>query len=47
MESRDLIIEDLVALILRQDREIRKLKEKIKLISQYIETYEEFIKGDR
>ena len=44
--SRDETITELVELILMQDREIKKLKKRIQQIKQYIEVYEEYIKGD-
>lgn len=48
MNRRDEVIEELVSLILMQDKEIQKLKKKITQIKQYIEVYEEYIKdGDR
>ena len=40
------IIEELVSLILMQEEEINALKNKINRINQYIETYEEYIKGE-
>lgn len=43
METEDQIIEELVSLILMQDREIKKLKKKIEQIKQYIEVYEDYI----
>lgn len=46
MGTEDKVIEELVELILMQDREIKKLKKKIRQIKQYIEVYEEYIKGD-
>ena len=46
MTKRDEVIEELVELILMQDKEIRKLKKKIRQIKQYIEVYEEYIKGE-
>ena len=45
--SKDKIIEELVELILRQEKEIDKLRSKIDLVYRYIEVYEEYIKGDR
>ena len=41
---RDEIIEELVSIVLTQDREIKKLKNKINRITQYLEIYEEYIK---
>lgn len=40
------IIEELVSVILMQERELNELKKKINRINQYIETYEEYIKGE-
>lgn len=40
------IIEELVSLVLMQEEEIKRLKNKISRINQYIETYEEYIKGE-
>ena len=39
------IIEELVSLILMQDEEIKKLNRKIERIKQYLEVYEDYIKG--
>lgn len=41
---RDEIIEELVSIVLSQDREIKKLRRKINQIMQYLEIYEEYIK---
>lgn len=43
---RDEIIEELVSIVLSQDREIKKLERKINRIAQYLEIYEEYIKKD-
>lgn len=43
---RDEIIEELVSIVLSQDREIKKLERKINRITQYLEIYEEYIKKD-
>lgn len=40
------MIEELVELIMFQQQEIDRLNEIIKRIEQYIETYEEYIKGE-
>lgn len=45
--SKDEIITELVETILMQEREIKKLKAKVRQIKQYIEVYEDYIKGDR
>lgn len=44
--SKDEIITELVEMILMQDREIKKLKRKVEQVKQYIEVYEEYIKGE-
>ena len=46
MTKRDEVIEELVSLILMQDKEIKKLKRRISYIQQYIEVYEEYIKKE-
>lgn len=43
--SKDEIITELVELILMQEKEIKKLNEKINQVKQYIEVYEDYIKG--
>lgn len=44
--SKDEIISELVELVLTQEKEIDKLKNKIARIKQYIEVYEDYIKGE-
>lgn len=44
--SKDEIITELVEMILMQEREIKKLKHKVEQVKQYIEVYEEYIKGE-
>ena len=39
------IIEELVEVILMQEKEINKMKRKINRIKQYIEVYEDYIEG--
>jgi hypothetical protein len=46
-ETKDKVIQELVSLILMQEKEIKKLKKKIRQIKQYIEVYEEYIQGER
>lgn len=46
MTNRDEVVEELVSLILMQDKKIKKLKKRIRQIKQYIEVYEEYIKGE-
>lgn len=41
---RDEIIEELVSIVLMQDRELKKLERKIKHITEYLELYEDYIK---
>lgn len=44
--NKDEIITELVELILMQEKEIKKLRTKVKQIKQYIEVYEDYIKGE-
>ena len=44
--SKDEIISELVELVLMQEKEIKKLKTKIQQVKQYIEVYEDYIKGE-
>lgn len=44
--SKDEIITELVELVLMQEKEINNLKNKIAQIKQYIEVYEDYIKGE-
>lgn len=44
--SKDEIITELVELVLMQEKEIKNLNKKITQIKQYIEVYEEYIKGE-
>lgn len=41
--TKDEIIVELVDLVLMQEKELTKLKNKINRIKQYLEVYEEFI----
>lgn len=41
------IVEELVSLILMQEKEINELKEKINRVNRYIEVYEALIRGDQ
>lgn len=45
MKTRDEVVEELVSLILMQEREIKKLTRKIERITQYLEVYEEYLEG--
>lgn len=40
------IIEELVSVILMQEEEITKLKKQINRVKQYLEVYEDYIKGE-
>lgn len=40
------IIDELVSIILMQEEEINELKNKVNRIYQYIEVYEEVLKGE-
>lgn len=44
--SKDEIITELVELVSMQEKEIKKLNTKIRQIKQYIEVYEDYIKGE-
>lgn len=46
-ETKDKVIEELVSLILMQEKEIKRLKRKIRQVKQHIEVYEEYIRGER
>ena len=46
-KTKDEIIQELTALILMQEREIKKLKRWVRQMKQYIEVYEEYIQGER
>jgi hypothetical protein len=43
--TKDEIITELVELVLMQEKEIDKLRKKIERVNQYIEVYEDYIKG--
>lgn len=45
-DAKDKTIEELVSLILMQEKEIKKLKKKIRQVKQYIEVYEDYIRGE-
>ena len=44
--SKDKIITELVELVLMQEKEIDKLRKRVERIKQYIEVYEDYIKGE-
>ena len=44
--SKDEIITELIEWLLMQEREIKKLKEKVRQVKQYIEVYEDYIRGE-
>jgi hypothetical protein len=41
--SKDEIITELVELVIMQEREIKKLKDNLDRVKQYIEVYEDYI----
>lgn len=41
--SKDEIITELVELVLMQEKELQKLRKKIKQVKQYISVYEDYI----
>lgn len=43
--SKDEIIQELVSLVLMQEKEIVKLRNRVNQIKKYIEVYEEYIEG--
>ena len=45
MITQDKVIEELVSMILMQDKEIKRLQKKINRITQYLEVYEEYLEG--
>lgn len=45
MTTRNEIIEELVELVLMQEKEINKLKKRIVQLKQYIAIYEEYLEG--
>ena len=46
-KTKDEVIQELTALILMQEKEIKKLKRRVRQMRQYIEVYEEYIRGER
>lgn len=44
--TKDDIIAELVSLVLMQEKEIKKLQDTVNRVKQYIEVYEDYIKGD-
>ena len=44
--GKDEIIAELLELVILQEKEIKKLRTRIDHIKQYIEVYEEYIKGE-
>lgn len=44
--TKDEIIGELVELVLMQEKEIKKLKAKVNQVKQYIEVYEDYIRGE-
>ena len=44
--NKDEIITELVELVLMQEKEINKLRKTVERVKQYIEVYEDYIKGE-
>lgn len=44
--TKDEIITELVEMVLMQEKEINALRDKVRQIKQYIEVYEDYIKGE-
>ena len=44
--TKDEIITELVELVLMQEKEISNLRKKVEQVKQYIDVYEEYIKGE-
>ena len=44
--NKDEIITELVELVLMQEKEIDKLRKTVERVRQYIEVYEDYIKGE-
>lgn len=44
--NKDEIIAELVERVLTQEKEIERLNERIRQIKQYIDVYEDYIKGE-
>lgn len=47
MSTAEKVIEALVEILLLQDDELKKANKKLEQVKQYIEVYEEYIKGER
>jgi peptidoglycan hydrolase CwlO-like protein len=45
-KTKGKVIEELVSLILMQEKQIKRLKEKIRQAKRHIEVYEEYIKEE-
>ena len=46
-KTKDEVIQELTTLILMQEKEIKKLKRRVRQMKQYIDIYEEYIRGER
>ena len=44
--SKDEIIVELASLVIMQEKEISKLREKVNRVKQYIEVYEDYIQSE-
>jgi hypothetical protein len=47
MTTAEKVIEALVELLLIQDEELKKANAKLEQVKQYIDVYEEYIRGER
>lgn len=47
MTTAEKVIEALVEILLLQDEELKKANTKLEQVKQYIDVYEEYIKGER
>ena len=47
MTTAEKVIEALVEILLLQDEELKKANAKLEQVKQYIEVYEDYIKGER
>ena len=44
--TKDEIITELVELVLMQEKELDKMRKKIERVQQYLEVYEDYIRGE-
>lgn len=46
MQTKDNLIDALLSLVTKQEAEIKRLQAKIDMIMQYVDVYEDYIKGE-